>query len=112
MDLRVTRLTLARGNVIQWRIRRLIVIQAWSRPMRSGFVSAGSGGGTGLFYVHADHLGTPQKMTDGNQAIVWDAVYKPFGETHSITGTALNNQRFPGQYFDQETSFHQNWFRD
>ena len=27
------------------------------------FVSAGVGGGTGLYYVHSDHLGTPQKMT-------------------------------------------------
>ncbi|GJL65723.1 MAG: hypothetical protein NPIRA05_06940 [Nitrospirales bacterium] len=76
------------------------------------FVSAGTGGGTGLLYVHADHLGTPQKMTDGNQAVVWDAVYKPFGDTHSIAGTASNNQRFPGQYADAETGFHQNYFRD
>ena len=76
------------------------------------FVSAGVGGGTGLYYMHSDHLGTPQKMTDGNQALVWDAVYKPFGEAQSITGTASNNQRFPGQYADGETGFHQNYFRD
>lgn len=63
-------------------------------------------------YVHADHLGIPQKMTDGSQTLVWDAVYQPFGETHSITGTALNNQRFPGQYFDQESGFSYNYFRD
>ena len=76
------------------------------------FVSAGTGGGSGLFYVHADHLGTPQKMTDGSKVLVWDAVYKPFGETQSITGTASNNQRFPGQYADAETSFSYNYFRD
>ena len=76
------------------------------------FVSAGTGGGSGLYYVHADHLGTPQKMTDGNQALVWDAVSKPFGEAHSITGTASNNQRFPGQYADAETGFNYNYFRD
>ena len=50
------------------------------------FVSAGVGGGSGLYYVHADHLGTPQKMTDGNQALVWDAVFKPFGEAHRLRG--------------------------
>ena len=76
------------------------------------FVSAGGAGIAGLHYVHADHLGTPQKMTDGTQAVVWDAVYQPFGKSHSVTGTASNNQRFPGQYFDAETGFHQNYFRD
>ena len=63
-------------------------------------------------YVHADHLGTPQKMTDGSQTLVWDAVYEPFGETHSITGTASNNQRFPGQYADAESGYNYNYFRD
>ena len=51
-------------------------------------------------------------MTDANQALVWDAVYTPFGQVHSITGTATNNQRFPGQYADAETGFNYNYFRD
>jgi RHS repeat-associated protein len=68
--------------------------------------------GVGLMYVHSDHLGTPQKMTDGSQALVWDALYQPFGESHSIMGTASNNQRFPGQYFDTESEYHYNYFRD
>ena len=76
------------------------------------FVSAGTGAGSGLYYARPDHLGTLQKMTDGTKALVWDAVYAPFGEMHSLTGTASNNQRFPGQLFDAETGFHQNYFRD
>ena len=76
------------------------------------FVSAGGASATGLSYVHTDHLGTPQKMTDGNKTVVWDAVYKPFGETHSITGTASNNKRFPGQYADAESGFSYNFYRD
>ena len=75
------------------------------------FVSAGTSA-PGIHYVHADHLGSPQKMTDANQALVWDAVYTPFGQVHSITGTATNNQRFPGQYADTETGFNYNYFRD
>lgn len=75
------------------------------------FVSAGVSA-PGIHYVHTDHLGSPQKMTDANQTIVWDAVFTPFGQMHSITGTATNNQRFPGQYFDQETGYHYNYFRD
>ncbi len=49
-------------------------------------------------YVHTDHLGTPRKMTDDSRAVVWDAEYRPFGEVDSITGTAANDNRFPGQY--------------
>ncbi len=30
-----------------------------------------------IAYVHADHLGTPSKMTDAAGQIVWDAVFGP-----------------------------------
>ena len=63
-------------------------------------------------YVHADHLGTPRKMTDDSRAVVWDAEYRPFGEADSITGTAANDNRFPGQSFDAETGLHYNFWRD
>jgi len=63
-------------------------------------------------YVHADHLGTPQKMTDAAAAVVWDATYRPFGTEDAITGTATNEQRFPGQFRDAETGLHYNYFRD
>ena len=53
--------------------------------------------------MHADHLDRPIKMTDGTESIVWDAVYKPFGEVYSINGAATNNLRFPGQYFLMES---------
>lgn len=32
-----------------------------------------------LWFVHADHLNRPVRMTDGSQVVVWDAVYRPFG---------------------------------
>ena len=64
------------------------------------FVSAGVSA-PGINYVHTDHLGSPQKMTDASKAIVWDAVYTLFGQVHTITGTATNNQRFPGRHFTQ-----------
>jgi RHS repeat-associated protein len=75
------------------------------------FVSAGTSA-PGIQYVHADHLGSPQKMTDASKAVVWDAVFTPFGQVHSITGTATNNQRFPGPYADAETGYFYNHFRD
>jgi RHS repeat-associated protein len=64
-----------------------------------------------LWFVHADHLDRPIKMTDGSQAVVWDAVYRPFGGAVSITGSASNNLRFPGQYFLIESGLHYNWHR-
>jgi RHS repeat-associated protein len=65
-----------------------------------------------LYFIHPDHLGTPQKATDASQAIAWDAVLRPFGQTEQQTFPSLTNLRLPGQYFDVETGLHQNWFRD
>ncbi|WP_334129353.1 RHS domain-containing protein [Sneathiella sp.] len=30
-------------------------------------------------FFHPDHLGAPQKMTDADRNIVWDASFLPFG---------------------------------
>jgi RHS repeat-associated protein len=64
------------------------------------------------YYVHPDHLGTPQRLTDRHQQIVWDAVYAPFGEVTLRTEQVMQPLRFPGQYADPETGLHQNWHRD
>ncbi len=68
--------------------------------------------GSNVYYYHNDHLGTPQKMTDGAGAVVWEGEFKPFGEAISVTGTITNNLRFPGQYYDAETGLNYNYFRD
>jgi uncharacterized protein RhaS with RHS repeats len=65
-----------------------------------------------ITYIHTDHLGTPQKLTDGSMNLVWDGVFDPFGNPSSIAGSATMNLRFPGQYFDAETGLAQNWNRD
>lgn len=75
------------------------------------FVGAGAQPAN-LLYVHADHLGSPQKMTDASQAAVWDGVFDPFGEEVAITGLAAMPLRFAGQYADDETGFSYNYFRD
>jgi len=67
--------------------------------------------GQEVYYIHTDHLGTPQKMTDDHQKIVWERVAEPFGETVSIEGPAVLNLRFPGQYHDAESGLDQNGFR-
>jgi RHS repeat-associated protein len=67
--------------------------------------------GSTLYYLHTDHLGTPQSATDSNQIITWQATYQPFGQT-SVSGTVTQNLRLPGQYFDVETGWNHNGFRD
>ncbi len=64
------------------------------------------------YFVHADHLGTPQVITDDQQNVAWKANYDPFGKATVTTETITNNLRFPGQYYDQETGIHYNYFRD
>jgi RHS repeat-associated protein len=67
--------------------------------------------GTTLYQVHTDHLGRPTRMTHAGGATVWAATWKPWGEVQSISGTILNNLRFPGQYFQIETGLAYNWHR-
>jgi RHS repeat-associated protein len=59
--------------------------------------------GDDIHYIHTDHLGTPQKMTDADQKVVWSRVAEPFGETLRIDGPATLNIRGRGQYHDSES---------
>jgi len=61
-----------------------------------------------IFYLHNDHLNTPQKATNASQAIIWDNITEAFGEPYSLTGSLANNLRFPGQLFDGEGTLNYN----
>ena len=67
-----------------------------------------------LNYVHNDHLGTPQTLTNESGATVWSAEYDPFGKAtvnndpDNDGNSVTYNQRFPGQYYDQEIDMHYN----
>ena len=72
----------------------------------------------GLIYtIHTDHLNTPRAMTDSSGTVVWSWHGKPFGDSapnEDPDGDNTNitlNLRFPGQYYDQETGLHYNYFR-
>ncbi len=68
--------------------------------------------GTGaLYYTHTDTLGTPQALTNGSGTAVWNATYKPFGNTQTTAGSVIQHLRLPGQYYDSETGYHANGYR-
>jgi RHS repeat-associated protein len=51
-------------------------------------------------------------MTDEAGGVVWRGVYDPFGKAAIDGGSSVEmNVRFPGQYHDQETGLHYNYFR-
>ena len=64
-----------------------------------------------LYFLHDDMLGTPQLATDSSQTVAWQASYEPFGQA-SVSGTVTQNLRFPGQYFDVESGWNHNGFRN
>lgn len=67
---------------------------------------------TQMYFIHNDHLGTPQVVTDQSQAVVWQGHQTPFGVVEETTATIEQLSRFPGQYFDEESGLSYNYFRD
>jgi len=67
---------------------------------------------TKIYYIHNDHLGTPQVVTDTGQSVVWEVNYTPFGVVDVTTNQVELSARFPGQYEDSESGVYYNYFRD
>jgi RHS repeat-associated protein len=63
-------------------------------------------------YSHNDHLKTPQKLVTASGAITWAAKYGAFGDANILTFTLQNPLRYPGQFFDPETSLQHNFHRN
>lgn len=78
-----------------------------------------NGGSISIFYVHADHLNTPRRISrPSDNAILWRWDSDPFGtdganeDPDADTNLFKYSLRFPGQYFDAETGLNYNYFRD
>jgi RHS repeat-associated protein len=73
---------------------------------------------TGIYYVHADHLDTPRRVTqswDGGVRWVWHS--DPFGsippeDNPQGLGPFVYDARFPGQVYESAMGLHYNYFRD
>ncbi len=76
--------------------------------------------GDQLFQVYTDHLGTPRAVRNGKDTVVWkwESLSTPFGFSQPDQDpdrdgeSFVLNLRFPGQYFDVESGFFYNFFRD
>ena len=88
--------------------------------------------GSELYFAHRDYRNQPCLVTDTDGAVVWKAVSSPFGATRVLSpfrsdfgkiaetpnqntetiGSFTLNLRLPGQYFESETGYHYNGFRD
>jgi RHS repeat-associated protein len=83
-----------------------------------------------LYAIHTDHLGTPRRLTQADGQAAWQWAYTPYGDeaptlgakrftnetTNPSTGSTgiapvRFNLRYPGQYFDEESGLHYNYFR-
>ena len=69
-------------------------------------------------YLHGDQLNTPRLATDASGTVVWRWDSDAFGvgeadeDPDSDTEEVNVRLRFPGQYLDEETGLHYNYFRD
>ena len=98
----------------------LIQETVWFGDIPVATLRPNGGSGVDVYYVHADHLNTPRRVTDPTDSdeIVWRWDSEPYGATAADEDPDddltdfVYNLRFPGQYFDQETGLHYNYFRD
>jgi len=81
-------------------------------------VNPAQGNTTGMFFISADHLGTPRLVQNQGQQAVWAwEQAEPFGdsspnENPSGIGNFSFSLRFPGQYVDSETGVTHNASRE
>jgi RHS repeat-associated protein len=77
-----------------------------------GFRPLAQARGARVYRYHLDHLGTPQEMSDSHGAVVWAADLKGWGSVRVKYVEKVENPfRFQGQYWDEESGLHYNFYR-
>jgi|GEM_PF-961274 len=65
-----------------------------------------------LRFVHNDHLGRPEAVSNGAKQVVWRAGNEAWDRSIRMNAIGGLNLGFPGQYYDSESKLWYNGFRD
>jgi RHS repeat-associated protein len=84
----------------------------WTNYLWAGNQLVGLARGGAVYFVHSDHLGRPEVVTNVNKVIVWSANLGAFSRQVATDAIGGMNIGYPGQYYDSETGTWNNRFRD
>lgn len=84
----------------------------WTSYLWLGGQPVGLVKGNTLYWVHADHLGRPEGVTNTAKQVVWRAANQAFERNVVVDNIGGYNLGFPGQYHDAESNLWHNGFRD
>ncbi len=65
-----------------------------------------------LYYIHNDHLGRTERITNQSKGVVWKANNYDYNRTVTQNSIGAYNLGFPGQCWDVEKGSWYNYFRD